>query len=92
MIAAVYKAKFGEMGKLTVARDLQRLVLEDLRVDASYMKCYRAKEKAVLGLRSPDEDSYLKLPEYLYMLKLANPGAIADLETDVDDDGDERFQ
>ncbi|RIA05146.1 hypothetical protein BRARA_K00569 [Brassica rapa] len=91
VIAAVYKAKFGDSGKLPVARDLQKLVLEDLRVDASYMKCYRAKEKGVLGLRGSDEDSYLKLPEYLYMLKLANPGTIADLETDVDDDGDERF-
>ncbi|XP_013617968.1 PREDICTED: uncharacterized protein LOC106324567 [Brassica oleracea var. oleracea] len=91
VIAAVYKAKFGDSGKLPVARDLQKLVLEDLRVDASYMKCYRAKEKGVLGLRGSDEDSYLKLPKYLYMLKLANPGTIADLETDVDDDGDERF-
>ncbi|XP_048634967.1 uncharacterized protein LOC125608592 [Brassica napus] len=91
VIDAVYKAKFGDMGKLPVARDLQKLVLEDLRVNASYMKCYRAKEKAVLGLRGSDEDSYLNLPEYLYMLKLANPGTIADLETDVDEDGDERF-
>ncbi|XP_013728259.2 uncharacterized protein LOC106431956, partial [Brassica napus] len=91
VIAAVYKAKFGDSGKLPVARELQKLVLEDLRVDASYMKCYRAKEQGVLGLRGSDEDSYLKLPEYLYMLKLANPGTIADLETDVDDDGDERF-
>ena len=55
------------------------------------MKCYTAREKAVLGLRGSDEDSYLKLPENLYMLKLANPGTIADLETDVDEDGDERF-
>lgn len=38
-----------------------------------------------------EEESYLKLPAYLHMLKLANPGTIADLETEVDDDGDERF-
>ena len=91
MIVVVYKAKFEDTGKPPVARDLQRLFLEDLRVDASYMKCYTAREKAVLGLRGSDEDSYLKLPENLYMLKLANPGTIADLETDVDEDGDERF-
>ncbi|RID46231.1 hypothetical protein BRARA_I02911, partial [Brassica rapa] len=91
IIASVYKAKFGDPGKAPIARDLQRLVLEELRVNASYMKCYRAKEKAIIGLRGSDEDSYLKLPEYLYMLKLANPGTIADLETDLDDDGDERF-
>ncbi|KAL0741726.1 hypothetical protein Bca4012_083239 [Brassica carinata] len=91
VIAAVYKAKFGDTAKPPVARELQRLVLEDLRVDASYMKCYREKDKAILGLRGSDEDSYLKLPEYLHMLKLANPCTIADLETDVDEDGDERF-
>ncbi|XP_056853962.1 uncharacterized protein LOC130503313, partial [Raphanus sativus] len=91
VIAAVYKAKFGNPGKAPVARDLQKLLLEDLRVNASYMTCYRAKEKAIIGVRGTDEDAYAKLPEYLYMLKLANPGTVADLETDVDDDGDERF-
>ncbi|XP_013589656.1 uncharacterized protein LOC106373754 [Brassica napus] len=33
----------------------------------------------------------MKLAEYLYMLKLANPGTIADIETEVDDEGVERF-
>lgn len=42
-------------------------------------------------MRGSDEDAYLKLPEYLHMLNLANPCTIADLETDVDEDGDERF-
>lgn len=91
VIAAVYKAKFGEPGKGPVPAELQRLVLEDLRVTASYMKCYRAKEKAIMDIRGSEEDSYLKLPEYLHMLKLANPGTVADLETEVDEDGDERF-
>ncbi|WZZ08055.1 hypothetical protein YC2023_093976 [Brassica napus] len=50
IIASVYKAKFGDPGKAPIARDLQRLVLEELRVNASYMKCYRAKEKAIIGL------------------------------------------
>ncbi|XP_024013369.1 uncharacterized protein LOC112087730 [Eutrema salsugineum] len=49
------------------------------------MKCYRAKETAVNGLRGSDDDSYSKLPEYLYMLKLANPGSVADLETETDE-------
>ena len=91
VIATVYKAKFGEPGKGPVPSELQRLVLEDLRVTASYMKCYRAKEKAIMDIRGSEEDSYLKLPEYLHMLKLANPGTVADLETGVDEDGDERF-
>ncbi|CAG7906187.1 unnamed protein product [Brassica rapa] len=55
------------------------------------MKCYRAIDIATSEVTGTDEESFLKLPEYLYMLKLANPGTIADLETEVDDDGDERF-
>ncbi|CAN6867918.1 unnamed protein product [Brassica oleracea] len=55
------------------------------------MKCYRAREKAIMDIRGSEEDLYLKLPEYLHMLKLANPGTVADLETEVDEDGDERF-
>ncbi|XP_048599899.1 uncharacterized protein LOC125580012 [Brassica napus] len=55
------------------------------------MKCYRAKEKAVIDIHGSEEDSYLKLPEYLHMLKLANPGTMADIETEVDEDGDEWF-
>ena len=91
VIAAVYKSKFGQPGKGPVASKLQRLVLEDLRVTASYMKCYRAKEKAIIDIRESEEESYLKLPEYLHMLKLANPRTVADLETEIDEDGDEWF-
>ncbi|KAL0847258.1 hypothetical protein Bca101_020504 [Brassica carinata] len=91
VIAAVYKSKFCVPGKGPVPSELTSLVLEDLRVTASYMKCYRAKEKAVNDVFGSEEDSYLKLPEYLHMLKLANPGTVADIETEIDDDGDERF-
>ncbi|KAL0738162.1 hypothetical protein Bca4012_014372 [Brassica carinata] len=91
VIASVYKSRFGAAGKGPVPRELQQLLLEDLKVSASYMKCYRAKEKAVVGLFGSEEDSYLKLPEYLHMLKLANPGTVADIETETDEDGDERF-
>lgn len=38
VIASVYKSKFGEVGKGPVPRELQKLVLEDLRVNVSYMK------------------------------------------------------
>lgn len=91
VIAAVYKSKFGDHNRNPKARDLQRLVLEDLRLSTSYMKCYRAIDKVTADVNGTEEESYLKLPSYLHMLKLANPGTIADLETEVDDDGDERF-
>ena len=91
VIAAVYKSKFGDSSKTPKSKELQRLVLEDLGVQVSYMKCYRAIEHGVHDVRGTEEESYLKLPQYLHMLKLAKPGTIADLETEVDDNGDERF-
>ncbi|CAN6986898.1 unnamed protein product, partial [Brassica oleracea var. botrytis] len=91
VIAAVYKAKFKEPSKGPKVVEIQRLLMDDIRISASYMKCYRAKEKAIFELRGPDDDSYMKLVEYLYMLKLANPRTVADIETEVDDKGVERF-
>ncbi|KAL0710612.1 hypothetical protein Bca4012_017590 [Brassica carinata] len=91
VIAAVYKAKFNEPRKGPKVGELQKLVLEDLRISATYMKCYRAKEKAIFELRGADDDSYTKLSEYLYMLKLANPGTVADIESEIDKEGVERF-
>ena len=87
VIAAVYKSRFGEHNRNPKAKDLQRLVLEDLRLSTSYMKCFRAIDIATSEVTGSDEESFLKLSEYLYMLKLANPGTIADLKTEVDDDG-----
>ena len=87
----MYKAKFKDPSKGPKVVEIQRLLMEDLRLSVSYMKCYRAKEQAMFELRGPDDDSYMKLAEYLYMLKLANPGMIADIETEVDDEGVERF-
>ncbi|CAA7015097.1 unnamed protein product [Microthlaspi erraticum] len=91
VIAAVFKAKYGDPVKGPWAADLQQLVLEELRVAASYMKCYMAPEKAITYVRGTDDDSYIGLPEYLYILKLANPGTVADLETEKDDEGVDRF-
>lgn len=91
VIAAVYKARFGETGQGPVPRELQRFFLVDLRVNASYMKCYQAKEEAIVGGCGTDEDAYLRLHVYLHKFKLADPGTIADLETEVDEDGDERL-
>ncbi|CAA7037322.1 unnamed protein product [Microthlaspi erraticum] len=91
VIAAVFKAKYGDPVKGPRAADLQQLVLEELRVAASYMKCYRAREKAITYVRGTDDDSYLGLPEYLYMLKLANPGTVTDLIMEKDAFGVDRF-
>lgn len=91
VIAAVYKAKYGEPVKGPKPMDLQQLILEDMKVSSSYSKCWRAREKAVEEVLGLEEDTFSKLPEYLHLLKLANPGTITDIVTDIMEDGSERF-
>jgi len=91
VIAAVYKAQYSEPVKGPVPMDLQKLILEDLRMSASYSKCYRAREKAVVDVLGEDDDSFTKLAEYLELIKMTNPGTMTDFVTDIEENGDERF-
>ena len=93
VIASVFKAKYSEASAGPVPMDLQQLVLEDLRVSASYKKCWRARESAITDVGGSDEESYSNLAEYLHLLKLTNPGTITHIETepDIEDERKERF-
>ena len=93
VIASVFKAKYSEASAGPVPMDLQQLVLEDLRVSASYKKCLRARESALTDVGGSDEESYSNLAEYLHLLKLTNPGTITHIETepDIEDERKERF-
>lgn len=72
VIAYVYKAKYRDPVLGPKPMDLQQLVLENLRVSPSYMKCWRAKRKDISNIRGGDDESYLKLSAYLHLLKLSN--------------------
>ncbi|XP_062099990.1 uncharacterized protein LOC133805857 [Humulus lupulus] len=50
-----------------------------------YQKAWRAREKALELARGNQDDSYQKLPIYLHMLKVSNPGTITHLVTDNTD-------
>ncbi|XP_024006495.1 uncharacterized protein LOC112083005 [Eutrema salsugineum] len=91
-MAAVYNSKFGDTVEGARAAHFQQLVLEELRVSASYRKAYKAKVLSTTRLRGFDDASYTKLHEYLYLLKASNPDSIADLETETDEDGNVRFK
>ncbi|XP_023640331.1 uncharacterized protein LOC111831052 [Capsella rubella] len=67
------------------------MVLDDLKVCASYSKCWRARERAQDDVFGTEEESYERLAEYLHALKLANPGTVTNIKTEVDDGGRERF-
>lgn len=91
VIAAVYKSEYGQPAKGPKPIDLQQLILEELRVSTTYSKCWRAREKTVEEDQGLEEETFSKLHEYLHLLKLANPGTITDIVTDIEDDGSERF-
>lgn len=61
-------------------------------MQTSYMKCYRAKEQAGVNVRATDDESYLKIPSYLHLLKIANPRTIADVETEESEEGLKLFK
>ncbi|XP_010474008.1 PREDICTED: uncharacterized protein LOC104753452 [Camelina sativa] len=91
VIAAVFKSKYSDPSKGPGPLDLQQMVLENLRVGASYSKCWRAKGKALDGMFGSDDESFEDLPAYLHVLKEANPGTVTDLKTEVLEDGGKRF-
>ncbi|CAD5324730.1 unnamed protein product [Arabidopsis thaliana] len=94
VIASVFKAKYSDPTSGPVPMDLQQLVLEDLRVFASYRKCWRARESVLTNVAGSDKESYCYLAEYLHLLKLTNTGTITHIETerDVEDESKERFK
>lgn len=91
MIAHVYRSRYGEPNDGPKAAQLQQLILEDLRVSASYMNCHRAKEHAIDITVGKAEDSYLNLAAYFERLKHTNPRTVTAIETELHAFGDSRF-
>ncbi|XP_062112465.1 uncharacterized protein LOC133823619 [Humulus lupulus] len=57
-------------------------MLDDFGVSMAYQKAWRARENALELARGNQDDSYQKLPIFLHMLKVSNPGTIIHLVTD----------
>lgn len=91
VLAHIYRSKYCDVADAPKALQLQQLVLEDLRVSASYMKCHRAKGVALDITHGNAEDSYLNIAGYFDRLKATNPGTVTAIETELDDNGDTRF-
>lgn len=65
---------------------LPKKIIEDMQtnygINMSYHKAWRSREKALMSVRGTPEESYTKLPSYLYMLEVKNPGTVTHIETD----------
>ena len=91
VIAHVYRSRYGEPNVGPKSAQLQQMVLEDLRVSASYMKCHRAKGKAIENTIGNPEESYLDLASYFERLKATNPDTVTAIETELDNLNQTRF-
>lgn len=81
----MYRSRYGEPNDCPKSAQLQQMVLEDLRVSASYMKCHRAKGKAIENTIGNAEYSYIQLASYFERLKATNPDTVTAIETELDD-------
>ncbi|KAM6542811.1 hypothetical protein CsatB_007258 [Cannabis sativa] len=85
MIAEMIKKKFLSIKRNHRPNDIMIDMIDDFGVSMSYQKAWRAREKALELARGKQDESYQQLPKYLHMLKVVNPGTIAQLETDKKD-------
>ncbi|KAM6556564.1 hypothetical protein CsatB_003583 [Cannabis sativa] len=85
MIAEMIKKKFMSIKRNHRPNDIMIDMIDDFGVSMSYQKAWRAREKALELAKGRQDESYQQLPKYLHMLKVVNPGTIAQLETDKKD-------
>ncbi|XP_060974177.1 uncharacterized protein LOC133039328 [Cannabis sativa] len=72
------KDKVATEGSDQLPSDIRKSMHKDYGIQMSYGKAWRCREKALHLARGTPEDSYSKLPSYLHMLQLRNPGTITD--------------
>ncbi|KAM6598443.1 hypothetical protein CsatA_018052 [Cannabis sativa] len=81
MIAEIIKKKFLSIKRNHRPNDIMIDMIDNFGVSTSYQKAWRTREKALELTRGRQDESYQQLPKYLHMLKVVNPGTIAQLET-----------
>lgn len=92
VIASVLRKKYANRMPGPRAIDIPDIVLEELKVSASYMKAWYAKEAAIMKTRGSDEASYKLLAGYMHLLELGNKGTKYKLEHKRKADGTEQFK
>ncbi|XP_062100818.1 protein FAR1-RELATED SEQUENCE 5-like [Humulus lupulus] len=85
VIGELIKSKYMSIKRVHTPHDMINDMLDDFGVSMGYQKAWRAREKALELARGNQDDSYQKLPIYLHMLKVSNPGTITHLVTDNTD-------
>ncbi|XP_052172298.1 uncharacterized protein LOC127788228 [Diospyros lotus] len=82
IIGSYIKSSFDDVKRIYKPKNIVHDIRKDFGVNISYEKAWRSREKALDMIRGGAEESFQLLPSYLYMLKLNNPGTIAEFESD----------
>ncbi|XP_048605098.1 uncharacterized protein LOC106436306 [Brassica napus] len=82
LVASVVHSDYPGKYKTPDPKTLIDLVQNKLGVKVSYSTALRGKNKALSDLRGNPEESFARLPSYLYMLQRMNPDTITRLEVD----------
>ncbi|XP_075103821.1 uncharacterized protein LOC142178375 [Nicotiana tabacum] len=85
VVGSMIIPKYSDPKTIYTPKDIQFDMLSEHDVNLTYMKAWRAKEKALQFLRGHPADSYDKFPSYLYILEKTYPGYVVKLKkTDGD--------
>ena len=84
LVADVIKGKFLNIKTIYTPGDIRKDMMDNYGVSMSYDKAYRSREKALEMIRGKPDESYAKLPKYLHMIKVTNPGSVTDFVTNSD--------
>ncbi|XP_016514107.2 uncharacterized protein LOC107830927 [Nicotiana tabacum] len=85
VVGSMVIPKYSDPKTIYTPKDIQFDMLSEHDVNLTYMKAWRAKEKALQFLRGHPTDSYRKLPSYLYILEKPYPRSVVKLKKTDDD-------
>ncbi|XP_009150320.1 uncharacterized protein LOC103873674 [Brassica rapa] len=91
VLAALLRSKYERLHCGPRAMELPEVLRTEFNYTCTYWKAWKAKELAIVSAQGIEEMSYKMLPQYLHVLKLANPGTITDIKTELDRKGKLRF-
>ncbi|XP_070025312.1 uncharacterized protein [Nicotiana sylvestris] len=80
VVGSMVIPKYSDPKTIYTPKDIQFDMLSEHDVNLTYMKAWRAKEKALQFLRGHPTDSYRKLPSYLYILEKPYPRSVVKLK------------
>lgn len=92
VIGELMRSKFAGNAIGPKPNEIRVMMRGDHDVSISYWKAWKSRDMAVDSGHGTCNASYIRLPAYLNNLVLANPGSLANLHTELNEAGGNRFK